>query len=406
MYILKNLKSFAVKNTLVFVLFVVCLICDVLVILFSHGSFQNFKASISIEDSKKNAFMYSFCFGEIIDTFTDEITGKTYSVSTESITVSQLNGILSSLSKETKSSMPGMYFQITIENGNTPYAEFLEAQEDGELIIPSYQARLEYDENAGEYGLYNNYVKNVSLKAGRYFTQEEFTNGDKVAVLPNNAKLSVLGQTVNILGEQYKVIGILGENSMEEIQIPYKNIPENATVREIMLLDDNALEAKSFSEFKNAFTENLPFAVNFPQIQALDLSTVKFYNSIMFLSVALSVASAVNLAMLFGYVVKSRSRQSGIFNLCGLTKNKIRRMYLVEILSVSTLIYVIFAFIYHKAVLPRLTRYFEFIEVAYNPKVYLTVFIIYIAAIYVFVNIAVILTNNASPVKMLKEKVK
>lgn len=45
-YVFINLKNFAVKNVLIFILFIVCAVTDVLIILFSHGAFQNFKARI------------------------------------------------------------------------------------------------------------------------------------------------------------------------------------------------------------------------------------------------------------------------------------------------------------------------------------------------------------------------
>ena len=44
-YVFINLKNFAVKNVLIFILFIVCAVTDVLIILFSHGAFQNFKKS-------------------------------------------------------------------------------------------------------------------------------------------------------------------------------------------------------------------------------------------------------------------------------------------------------------------------------------------------------------------------
>ena len=67
-YVFINLKNFAVKNVLIFILFIVCAVTDVLIILFSHGAFQNFKASKDFEKQKKYVFNYTFSFGDIIDT--------------------------------------------------------------------------------------------------------------------------------------------------------------------------------------------------------------------------------------------------------------------------------------------------------------------------------------------------
>ena len=70
-YVFINLKNFAVKNVLIFILFIVCAVTDVLIILFSHGAFQSFKASKDFEKQKKYVFNYTFSFGDIIDTQED-----------------------------------------------------------------------------------------------------------------------------------------------------------------------------------------------------------------------------------------------------------------------------------------------------------------------------------------------
>lgn len=79
-------------------------------------------------------------------------------------------------------------------------------------------------------------------------------------------------------------------------------------------------------------------------------------------------------------------------------------MYIVEIGLISVLIFAVFSAVFHFAVLPNLVPLFEYIEVAYNPKVYLTIFLIYIVSIYLFLNFVILRTNKASPVEMLKER--
>ena len=73
---------------------------------------------------------------------------------------------------------------------------------------------------------------------------------------------------------------------------------------------------------KKAFSEVLTCNVNFPPIDTIDMTEIKFYNSVIFMSVAVAIASAINLAMLFRYIIRSRAKQTAIFMLCGCTSNK------------------------------------------------------------------------------------
>lgn len=179
---------------------------------------------------------------------------------------------------------------------------------------------------------------------------------------------------------------------------------DNCTISSISFLDDNALDTESFFKLKKAFSEVLTCNVNFPPIDTIDMTEIKFYNSVIFMSVAVAIASAINLAMLFRYIIRSRAKQTAIFMLCGCTSNKIRRMYIAEIGMISVTIYVIFALVFNYALLPKLTLFFEYIKVAYNFRVYMTIFGIYIISIYLFLNIVILFTNKRSPVKMMKER--
>ena len=195
-----------------------------------------------------------------------------------------------------------------------------------------------------------------------------------------------------------------GNTVQEEFQVPFKTLGDNCTISSISFLDDNALDTESFFKLKKAFCEVLTCNVNFPPIDTIDMAEIKFYNSVIFMSVAVAIASAINLAMLFRYIIRSRAKQTAIFMLCGCTSNKIRRMYIAEIGMISVTIYVIFALVFNYALLPKLTLFFEYIKVAYNFRVYMTIFGIYIISIYLFLNIVILFTNKRSPVKMMKER--
>lgn len=403
-YILNNMKNFAFKNTLIFVLFIVCEIADVLIILFAHGAFQSYQTSKQLEEMK--GYGYYISFGEIEETHYDEEGNIAYYDGSESITPSQLQNVLKLLDDETKSSLPGMYIDLKFEADEALYEEYFGRDDEGEVIIPRSAVRLEFDEELNEYSLYGTYLRNTSISKGRYFTKEEYASSENLVVLPYSAKEELLGQTVHLLGKDYKVIGIKGPKASWEFDVPFKTLDDNCTIREIGFLDDNALDALSFSKLQKAFDEGLDCNTNFPPADTIDFSELKFYNSVMYISVAVAVASAINLAMLFRFVVSSRTKQTAVFQICGCSLNRVRRMYIAEILMISVVVYVVFAVVFNYAVMPWLKMFFEYIEVAYNYKVYLTIFAIYIVSIYLFLNTIIVMTNRKSLVEKLREKVR
>lgn len=330
-YVFINLKNFAVKNVLIFILFIVCAVTDVLIILFSHGAFQNFKASKDFEKQKKYVFNYTFSFGDIIDTQEDS-DGRILSYfGTDSITPVQLREVLDKLDDNSKASMPGMYFGLMFDQDELKIDECFDG---GQPYLMS-AVRIQYDKELNDYSLYESYVDNMSIRKGRYFTKEEYASDENLVVLPSGAKDDMIGKNVELLGKSYKVIGIFGNTVQEEFQVPFKTLGDNCTISSISFLDDNALDTESFFKLKKAFSEVLTCNVNFPPIETIDMAEIKFYNSVIFMSVAVAIASAINLAMLFRYIIRSRAKQTAIFMLCGCTSNKIRRMYIAEIGMIS-----------------------------------------------------------------------
>ena len=293
-------------------------------------------------DDKLN---YTFSFGDIIDTQEDS-DGRILSYfGTDSITPVQLREVLDKLDDNSKASMPGMYFGLMFDQDELKIDECFDG---GQPYLMS-AVRIQYDEELNDYSLYESYVDNMSIRKGRYFTKEEYASNENLVVLPSGAKDDMIGKNVELLGKSYKVIGIFGNTVQEEFQVPFKTLGDNCTISSISFLDDNALDTESFFKLKKAFSEVLTCNVNFPPIDTIDMAEIKFYNSVIFMSVAVAIASAINLAMLFRYIIRSRAKQTAIFMLCGCTSNKIRRMYIAEIGMISVTIYVIFALVFNYA---------------------------------------------------------
>ena len=159
-YILKNLKQFSTKSTMIFVLFVVCEISAVLIILFSYGTFNHFQAEKDIESKMIDQQHFSISFGNIVDTIKDESGNTLYYNGDGVITVAQFRQVLDKLDDKTKSRLPGFYFIINNEDkGFLNYLNNDEVvvqtnDEDISDLLPFIEFRLEFNENLNDYSLY------------------------------------------------------------------------------------------------------------------------------------------------------------------------------------------------------------------------------------------------------------
>lgn len=411
LYIIKNLSQFAKKSTMIFVLFLICEITAIIVILFSHGAFQNYQTQFNIEAKKVDQKDFQITFGNIVESFENESGKIRYYNGDGSITVSQFRQVLDILDNETKSSFSGFYFNVkNTDNNCTSYLinedDIIDVTENGgmEIDVPYISQRLEYDEKAKDYGLYNAYLENLSLSDGRYFTQNEILNGENKIMLPYDGNPDLIGQDIIFLGKAYKVIGILSDDMMWEFHVPFKTLDGNMTINRISTLNDKIITTDAYHKIKEAFYEVMGDKALIPPLETVNVNEIKFYNSLLFISVALAVVSAINLTILFRYVLKTRRRQLAIFQVAGCTKNKARQMYIVEIISLSILIFAGCTALYHFAILPQLSKYFEYITDVYNIKTYFTMFAIYMGSCYILLNAMIINNLRKSPVVLLKER--
>lgn len=405
-YILKNIKQFSTKSTMIFVLFVVCEISAVLIILFSYGTFNHFQVEKDIESKKIDQQQFSISFGNIVDTIKDESGNTLYYFGDGVITVDQFRQVLDKLNDKTKSRLPGFYF--TIDYNDKGFLKYLNNDEmviqtndeDISDVLLPMEFRLEFNENLNDYSLYEEFLNNLSMSEGRYFTYEEYAGDENLIVLPINGKKEYLKKTVELLGKKYTVIGIADSGT----NVPFKTVGGDNTIKDISILDDNVIMIQDYYKLREAFVSVMGDQVLFPPVNAVDFSEIKFFNSIIYISVALAVVSAINLAILFRYVLNSRRKQLAIFLINGCTRNKLRRMYIIEILIISVTVFLVFSCVYHFVILPKLSFFFDYIRDVYNFKIYIYMFVIYLISIYIFLNIVIVSGNHKSPVVLLKER--
>lgn len=406
-YIFKNIKNTVAKAPLLAFLMVLCLSVSTFVILYSHGAFQNYEAEKTIEDKKlpddgAGGHSISIRFDEI------DTSGRS--------TVGEMKQVISMLSDDAKSGFTGFYIGIFVDLSQAPFwvdfnREYFESigQSDFDPMVdsrwfPYIDFRLEYHKETGQYGLYQEYLKNAGLLSGklpegRYFTEEEWAKGAYVMTVADEMEYLV-GQEVEFYGNTYMVIG-----GGADISVPFMSMPDDVRFREVVLMiDEGILTTPVYNELRGVFESVYGDRIAFPELDTADVTEIYFYNTLMWVSVIIAVISAINLAILFRYILNTRRRSLSIMRICGYTKNKARRMYVAEIMLISVAIYWLCAGLFHELMLPQLVKVYEHITDVYSIRSYLIMFGIYIAAIYSAINAMTIVHVRSTPIGTLKER--
>lgn len=397
-YIFKNIKVTIRKSPWVFGLYLLCNIVAVLVILFSHGVYQNYEVKITQEEKIVDQSYASITFGNVTGTYQDDDGPVSYIADGYS-TKGDFAKVLELLDTDTKKGFTGFFVDYFIEDTE----QFSEVVMNTEHV--GIENRLEYDPQLDKYGLYYTFLENVGTVAGRYFTQEEATTDSGYMVimyedgLDNSEKI---GEKITVLGREYEIIGVM-EVGYTQIYIPFPSIPDDTLIEQVSFLNDKTISTDTYRKIKEAFTEVYGDYVNFPEMETIDEDTQTFYASIMMISIVLSALAGITLSILFRYIVYTRRKTLAVMRLNGCTRFKARIMYLAESLGLSSILYVLSAYGYDKFILPQLTRFFPSITEVYSRFTYLYIYAVFIGVLFVIVNIMISFQIDKQPVNMFKK---
>ena len=403
-YICKNLRSLFSAQRLLAALLVLNIIVSCLVICFSYGLYHNYRAVITKgeeEDVKNIAVLV----GDSDFHSLDDAKG----LEVGSLSPSQLSALMSAFSESTLENVDGITFNYIVK---TPLY-FNDTDFHGE--IP------DYDENAQPY--YNILSCSIALKDGRIadnknsltavFSQEEYFSGEKIVALSeyyfsdNNApgysfgetsasacKLPANAENIIINGERYRIAKVLDEQTYGsgfDMEIPYAAIPENAQVlcrsysehqRACFTINfKQPLTHRQRDDISECIKQNLGEQFYLEDIRFTDVTDLGYYGSIIAVSLLIAAISAINISVLYSYILEKRSRDLAVYRICGLSKGRAALSYLLECVIINAPLFLVTEIIFAKLLVPLLARFFPMIRLAYNVKLYAAIFFIYLFAL-------------------------
>lgn len=418
MILLANLKQFASKNRLVFSLFLLCQISAVLILFFSMGVYQNYSESI-VQNQKLPDGLYDEMTGEKYDE--DDLDYLFYQLSYENTKDNPLKaGTVKAFYRELIEFIPDKLDSLgtncTFDLNSIRFSDS-EFDEDEADAFQTY-INFSYSFKNGKItcaGKYEDDKASGWWKSGRWFTEEEYTSDKKVCLadiesikenpifdgtLKYNKKNKKYYLTLNNI--KYEVIGEF--QYLGCIEIPFEAVDDNFYVIDTLGLKLNTpLTKNEFAKIKQIYSKYFSDRqVDLPEIAVSDAEQIRFYNTNLIIAVIVAFLVSINLILLFKYVLITRRKELAILRITGATINKARRLYILETMIISAIIFILSTIIFDVFIKSIVVSHYEYAYVVYSLKNYAITFLLYISVIYIILNILICSHIKQSPVSLLK----
>ncbi len=381
-YIFKNLKSQFTKQGVISLLLVVNIIVSALVICFSYGLYQHYNIVIYKGDKQPTSLML---YGN-----PDYITYDERGVPFSGVTFQNVIDLAKALPDETAQKLSFLIkTPLEADVFDIGYGAFTFdfVCKDGEINSP----HVMFPEGAYPNGEKVAMVSTEQLEDHFGPTFQSF-NGLEVSSIP----LSADDKEIIVDGEEYEVIHYAGENSSIP-DIPITSVNPSTLIRYaqsyvMIIYIDVRLTTADYNNIEQAVENIMGDVAYLEKPEITDITETYYYKTIIIISVVIAILAAINMAILYRYILEKRSSELAIFRICGCSKAKAVMSYLIECMIINSPLFALTQLCYHKLIMPKLSDLFPHMQGAYSFKLYAAIFGIYVVASLVVMLIMIVAT--------------
>ncbi|MCH5268509.1 MAG: ABC transporter permease [Lachnospiraceae bacterium] len=377
-YIWCNIKNFYLNKKLIFFITIISVICSGIMIHFAYGLYQNFqlKKVYDISDQREVVVKLQDSFEQNPSPEFAENGSDYYLLASDEsadyVTLDLLKQYLTDLGDDFMENVS--YIHATAVVDDLPFhCDF--SVKNGEFI-----------KSAG----FEKYVNdNSKMQQGRFFTEEEYRNGERVAInwhfrywtfagSPVAKKLTIDENTMRIQNKIYKVIGYSYIDN-DRPTIPISSLDEDTPISEdIIFYLDAPIRKTQYDFLVKKTRENLKELAIVEGLSLPSDDAVYLYNTIILITIFIAIVSASNFAILYRYILSSRKQSMMVYRICGMSFWKVVCLYLGECIFLTIPAYLTGLLLFRGVVLNIVSRYYEYMSGSLDISVYLVLFGIYI----------------------------
>ena len=197
-------------------------------------------------------------------------------------------------------------------------------------FLKQSEDRLNYVNMWGEYGDYKIVASNTyensefgfkevyedfEMYDGRYPTDAEINEAKNIVYTVNIGKP---GETLELDGDQYLISGVLHTDTDEKIvNVSIRAFPDKIPISFINLVFDDLPTVKDYNCFGSVLTNALGDRITIAEMKIRDEEYIIAMDSIITISVIIGIVTALDTALLYGYILNKRQRQMMIMGISG-----------------------------------------------------------------------------------------
>lgn len=362
-HIFQNIRSLVKTEKIIFAVMLICVFVSAWIMTFSYGLYHNYSAKLT-EESGKSRYVDPM----VADGMT--------------LTRGDFVRFLSEVSPQTLDAISNIVvmcpFPVVDDFGNDGRLDMVSrfVIRNGAITPSTYIIELWNEKHI--------------LLSGRYISNEEEANGEKVVMIDktllNSYGTLFKGEEAAVInGEEFKIIGT---HNTSEFIVPLLSIPEDMTLRENIYIDfEKPVTRRQYIELVNTAERILPGVLVFSEQEFTDEQSVLIYKNMIAVAVLIAALTIINFAVLYCFILKKRTRTLAIMRICGCTKGKARRICLGECCMICIPTFLLGTLTYIPLLHGVLGNMFEYIEEAYNFTVYALLFAVFVGVLLIVMGI-------------------
>lgn len=354
----KNINNSFISNKSIYILLIVSEIIAVVIGFFVYGIFTAYSASMQEVDIDSYAFEASFVDGE-------------------DVTWGRLKECIFDILDVMQDDVDYVFVPLGV----------------GDELISTHSEY--YD---GEFFYSRTIEKNQgSIEDGRYFNEHDYKNGSRVVY----GGKGEVGDKYIIDGEEYEIIGKDG-NPRGIVSIPLTAAKDDMGLYVFFINFKELPTQKYYETFKRELEDTFGENVTIKEFAIKDVEQLISIRSIIAISVVVGVTAALDIAMIYGYIIEQRRKMMAVYTVLGAKRSKCFIINQIEIMLICIITTILGCLIFKFVVEDILADMAEVSVDLYSMDIYIYMSSIYLLCVFVITNIATFINTKTNIVSMLR----
>ena len=342
--VIKLLRNLFRQNKLLVIFMVFTSMLTALIGCFIYGVYENYRitlmvgeykdTSIVIQANDWSGWMTSRTDLLIYDTSKDDLNKLFRYNNFSTLTKGDIMKVVEQIPEDMYDDIDQIQCYATLENdlmGLAPFDFYFKVTKDG--LVNALSKDTAYGISDKEY---NDGDRHIVLTEDFFDENVDVSTGTASYNAESARTLKGLGDTVKIAGVDFKVSRIIpAAKRMCWYSIPLTALPDDTYMNsEFYIVFKSPVTYSQYTTIKNIVDGSISQDAHVADMDLSAASDLAYYKTIIYITAAVALLFAVNLAVLHKYVIECNKRRITVFRVCGACRGRCVSLFLGEALAV------------------------------------------------------------------------